>query len=176
MTEIDGSHHVSTRESPGPRLREASPDDIEAITTVWHSGWPEGHLGHVPEALLMHRRLEDFRARVPSLLDRTTVATIGPELAGFVMVHDDEIEQIYVAESARGSGVAPALLRHAERAIGDRFDLAWLAVVAGNTRARRFYARNCWRDAGLFEHEAPIEGGSIPLAAHRYEKRIFPKP
>jgi hypothetical protein len=47
----------------------------------------------------------------------------------------------------------------------------WLAVVAGNTRARRFYARNGWRDAGLFEHEAPIEGGSISLAAHRYEKR-----
>lgn len=91
------------------------------------------------------------------------------------MVRDDEIEQIYVAESARGSGVAAALLRHAEAVIGDRFDVAWLAVVAGNTRARRFYARNGWRDAGLIEHEAPIEGGSIPLAAHRYEKRTLRK-
>jgi GNAT superfamily N-acetyltransferase len=139
---------------------------------VWHSGWPEGHLGHVPEGLLLHRRLADFRARVPALLDRTTVATIGPDVAGFVMVHDDELEQIYVAEVARGSGVAAALLRHAEREIGKRFDLAWLAVVAGNTRARRFYARNGWRDAGVFEHDAPIEGGSIPLAAHRYEKDL----
>jgi len=171
-----GSNFASSAESLGPRLRAATPDDIDAITTVWHSGWPDGHLGHVPEALLLHRRRADFSSRVPALLDRTTVATIGRDVAGFVMVRDDELEQIYVAETARGSGVAAALLRHAESAIGERFDLAWLAVVAGNTRARRFYARNGWRDAGLFEHEAPIEGGFIPLAAHRYEKRIFRKP
>ena len=174
MTQPPGS--VSSAESLGPRLRAATPDDVDAIATVWHSGWPEGHLGHVPEALLLHRRLVDFRSRVPALLDRTTVATIGPDVAGFVMVNDDELEQIYVAEAARGSGVAAALLQHAEIAIGDRFDLAWLAVVAGNIRARRFYARNGWRDAGVFEHEAPIEGGSIPLAAHRYEKRIPRQP
>ena len=142
---------------------------------MWHAGWPEGHLGQVPEALLLHRRLVDFQARVPALLDRTTVAIIGPDVAGFVMVRDDELEQIYVAASARGSGVAAALLLNAESAIGERFDLAWLAVVDGNTRARRFYARNGWRDAVVFEHEAPIEGGSIPLAAHRYEKDL-PRP
>jgi len=177
MTETAGSQLVSpTLEPPGPRLRAAITADIDAITTLWHRGWPDGHLGHVPEALLRHRGLADFRSRVPALLDRTTVATIGPDLAGFVMVHDDEIEQIYVAETARGSGVAAALLRHAESAIGERFDLAWLAVVAGNARARRFYARNGWQDAGLFEHEAPIEGGSIPLAAHRYQKRIHRRP
>ena len=170
MTQPPGS--LSSAESLGPRLRAATPDDIDPIAEVWHAGWPEGHLGHVPEALLLHRRLVDFRSRVPALLERTTVATIGQEVTGFVMVHNDELEQIYVAEVARGSGVAAALLRHAEGAIGERFDLAWLAVVAGNTRARRFYARNGWRDAGVFEHGAPIEGGSVPLAAHRYEKDL----
>jgi len=174
MTQPPGS--VSSAEPPGPRLRAATPDDIDAIAEIWHAGWPEGHLGHVPDALLVHRRLVDFRTRVPALLDRTTVATIGSDVTGFVMVHQDELEQIYVAEAARGSGVAAALLRHAESAIGDRFDLAWLAVVAGNTRARRFYSRNGWRDAGPFEYDAPIEGGSIPLEAHRYEKRIHGKP
>ena len=175
MTQPPGSNFVSNGESPGPKLRAATPDDIDAIATVWHSGWPEGHLGHVPDALLLHRRLADFQSRVPALLERTIVATIGPDVAGFVMVHKDELEQIYVAEAARGSGVAAALLRHAESEIGERFDLAWLAVVAGNTRARRFYSRNGWRDAGVFEHEAPIEGGSVPLAAHRYEKDL-PRP
>jgi ribosomal protein S18 acetylase RimI-like enzyme len=170
MTQPPGS--VSAAEPLGPRLRAATPDDTDAIATVWHGGWPEGHLGYVPEALLLHRRLVDFRARVPALLDRTTVATIGSDVAGFVMVNDDELEQIYVAEAARGSGVAAALLRHAETEIGYRFDVAWLAVVAGNTRARRFYARNGWRDAGPFEYDAPIEGGSIPLEAHRYEKDL----
>jgi len=172
MTQPPGSNNDSSTESFAPGLRAATTDDVDTIATVWHSGWPEGHLGHVPEALLKHRGLADFRSRVPGLLERTTVATIGTNVVGFVMVRDNELEQIYVAESARGGGVAAALLRHAERAIGERFDLAWLAVVAGNTRARRFYARNGWRDAGIFEHEAPIEGGSIPLAAHRYKKDL----
>jgi len=173
MTQAPGS--LPNAEPLGPKLRAATPDDADVIATVWHSGWPEGHLGHVPDTLLLHRRLADFRARVPALLDRTTVATIGQNVAGFVMVHNDELEQIYVAEAARGGGVAAALLRHGENEIGERFDLAWLAVVAGNTRARRFYERNGWQDAGVFEHQAPIEGGSVPLAAHRYEKRVFRK-
>jgi len=171
MTELAVSRRVSL-EFPEPRLRAARPDDAGAVASVWHRGWPDGHLDHVPEVLRNHRRLADFRARVPGLLDRTTVATIGPAVVGFVTVHDDELEQIYVAEAARGTRVAAALLRHAENTIGERFDIAWLAVVAGNTRARRFYARNGWRDKGVFEHFAPIEGGFISLAALRYEKRI----
>jgi hypothetical protein len=27
-----------------PSLRAATPDDIEAIATVWHRGWRDGHL------------------------------------------------------------------------------------------------------------------------------------
>ena len=28
-------------------LRAAKPDDVEAIATVWHDAWRDGHLGHV---------------------------------------------------------------------------------------------------------------------------------
>jgi ribosomal protein S18 acetylase RimI-like enzyme len=84
----------------------------------------------------------DFRERVPPRIPDTTVATIASGVVGFVTVQDDEVEQIYVAESARGGGIANLLLRHAEQRIAVRFDTAWLAVVAGNTRARRFYERN----------------------------------
>ena len=76
-------------------------------------------------------------------------------MAGFVVVVDDEVEQVYVDRRWRGRGVAELLLRHAEAVIGQGGRrTAWLAVVAGNTRARRFYARLGWQDRGSFTYQA----------------------
>jgi ribosomal protein S18 acetylase RimI-like enzyme len=156
-------------------LRPAIDADIDAICTIWHNGWRDGHLGHVPAALLRHRRLDDFRVLVPARLDTTTVATIGSGVVGFVTLHDEAIEQIYVDASARGTGVANALLAHGETVIRARFDRAWLAVVAGNARARRFYERNGWSDTGPIVNPAPTaRGASIPVPARRYEKLLTP--
>lgn len=156
-------------------LRRAADADIDAIATVWHRGWRDGHLGHVPAALLRHRRLDDFRRRVPVRLGTTTVAVISSRVVGFVVTHVDEIEQLYVDASVRGSGVAAMLLGRGETVIGARFDRAWLAVVAGNTRARRFYERNGWRDAGAFDNPAwTADGVTIPVPARRYEKHLPP--
>jgi RimJ/RimL family protein N-acetyltransferase len=47
-----------------------------------------------------------------------------------------------------------------------------LAVVAGNTRARRFYERNGWSDEGPFEHHAPSDSGPIVVPPHRYVKPV----
>jgi GNAT superfamily N-acetyltransferase len=46
------------------------------------------------------------------------VACVGGRLVGFVTVIHDGIEQLYVAEDARGGGVAAALLAPGERTIG----------------------------------------------------------
>jgi GNAT superfamily N-acetyltransferase len=154
----------------GWTLRGAVPDDVEAIAKTWHSGWRDGHLGHVPEALLPHRRLEHFRARLPPRIPATTVAVSDGVLLGFVTIHDDEVEQLFVDAKARGRGLADALLRHAEERIAARFDTAWLAVVEGNRRARRFYERCGWRDAGGFDYQAEIEGGRLPVPSRRYQK------
>lgn len=153
-------------------LRPATPDDFEDIATIWHQGWSDGHLGHVPEGLHEHRQWEDFQALVPQRVRDTTVATIDARVVGFVTVHSDEVEQIYVAAKARGGGTATALLQHAEKVIAETSDLAWLAVVAGNARARRFYARNGWYDAGEFDYSAQVEGGTFIVPCHRYEKRL----
>jgi GNAT superfamily N-acetyltransferase len=153
-------------------LRAATPDDVEAIAIVWHRGWRDGHLGNVPGSLLPHRQLVHFRERVPPRIPRTTVAAIAGSVVGFVTVHDDEVEQLYVAEHARGGGTAPALLQHAEQVIAAGFDRAWLAVVAGNARARRFYARQGWSDAGAFDYAAEISGETVLVKSHRYEKRL----
>jgi GNAT superfamily N-acetyltransferase len=153
-------------------LRPATPEDFEYIARIWHQGWSDGHLGNVPEGLQEHRQLSDFRTRVPERIQDTTVAIVDGRVVGFVMVKGDEVEQMYVAAEARGDGTAAALLQHAEDAIAARFDLAWLAVAAGNARARRFYTRNGWYDAGEFDYAAWAEGGTFIVPCHRYEKRL----
>jgi len=169
-----GTTGTGDRARRGLALRAATLDDVDAIATVWHRGWIDGHLGHVPEAIQEHRRLEHFRERVPPRLAQTTVATIESHVVGFVTVHDDEIEQIYLAEAARGSGVAGALLEHGEKVIAARFDVAWLAVATGNARARRFYDRQGWRDAAGIDYAAEITNGTMIVPCRRYEKRVRP--
>jgi ribosomal protein S18 acetylase RimI-like enzyme len=155
-----------------PTFRPAAPEDADTIAIVWHSGWRDGHIGHVPEALLPHRHLEDFRRRVPPRIPDSTVATIAGQVVGFVTVREDEVEQVYVAAEARGTGVADALLRHAEQAIARGFDVAWLSVVVGNARARRFYERSGWRDVAAIDYRAEIAGGTLPVPCRRYEKQV----
>jgi pimeloyl-ACP methyl ester carboxylesterase len=153
----------------GVLLRPAGPDDAAAVATIWYEGWGEGHLGNVPDELVAVRTRESFGQRAAQRVGDTVVATVGGVVAGFVMVVADEVEQVYVAADHRGSGVAAALLAEAERRVaGNGYDRAWLAVVAGNSRARRFYERQGWVDEGLFDHQAPSEGGPISVPAHRY--------
>lgn len=154
-------------------IRPATPDDVEAIASVWYSGWRESHLGHVPDALLAHRTPRHFLERVPDILATTTVAAVDGEVIGLVVTADDEVEQLYLADHHRGTGVAPALLRHGETVIAERFDRAFLAVVAGNGRARRFYEREGWADAGPFEYHAwTAAGDRVAVPCRRYEKAV----
>jgi GNAT superfamily N-acetyltransferase len=85
----------------------------------------------------------------------TTVAVVDGVVAGFLMVVGNEVEQVYVAARHRGAGVADVLMTEAERRIARAGHArAWLAVVAGSTRARRFYERHGWSDAGPFSYAA----------------------
>ena len=36
----------------GWTLRGATLEDVKSVADIWHRGWRDGHLGHVPEALL----------------------------------------------------------------------------------------------------------------------------
>lgn len=153
-------------------LRAANPGDVEAIAGIWYRGWLDAHIGRVPEALVEHRQPVHFHELATKRVPLTTVATDVDRVVGFVTVHDDEVEQIYVDAAARGGGVANALLRHAEEGIASRFDAAWLAVVAENARARRFYERNGWRDGGAFDYTAEASGGTILVPCRRYEKGL----
>jgi GNAT superfamily N-acetyltransferase len=160
---------------PALSLRRASAEDAGAVATIWCDGWRDAHLGHVPEALVAVRMPDSFRSRAAERVGDTVVAVAGDdrEIAGFVMVVGDEVEQVYVSRDHRGTGVAGLLLAEAERLVavaGHR--RAWLAVVDGNARARRFYERSGWADEGLFDYAAASAGGTIPVPCHRYVKPV----
>jgi ribosomal protein S18 acetylase RimI-like enzyme len=159
-------------------IRPARPEDAPAVAEIWRRGWRDGHLGNVPEELLAARTDSSFDTRAAERTGDTAVAVVGDAVAGFVvagfvMVVDDEVEQVYVAEEHRGTAVAAALLAEAERRVGATgHERAWLAVVGGNARARRFYERNGWIDDGPFDHHAEGPHGTIRVPAHRYVKQL----
>lgn len=144
-----------------------------AIAEIWHAGWHDAHDGHVPDELSRIRTRESFDVRAVQRIDDTAVATVGDEVAGFVMVDDDEVEQVYVSSDHRGSGVADAILAEAERLVrANGHERAWLAVVEGNARARRFYERNGWSDEGMFDYQPAVESGPITVPCRRYVKQL----
>jgi GNAT superfamily N-acetyltransferase len=127
----------------------------------------------VPQELVAARHRDSFWTRAARRVDDTTVAVVDAEVAGFVMVVGDEVEQVYVAGRHRGSGVADTLMTEAERQIaGAGHSTAWLAVVAGNSRARRFYERRGWMDGGAFDYAAVGEDGPISVPSRRYVKHL----
>ena len=156
-------------------LRPATPADAAEVAAIWHAGWRDGHLGHVADDLVAARPEESFRTRAAQRVDDTIVAERDGQVAGFIMIVDDELEQVYVDARHRGTGVADRLMACAEQHIAAAgYATAWLAVVAGNARARRFYERRGWTDGGLFEYSAAGDGDKkkITVSAHRYVKPL----
>jgi GNAT superfamily N-acetyltransferase len=154
-------------------LRAARAADAATIAEIWEQGWRDAHLGFVPEELAAVRTEESFRTRAAERIPDTTVATVDGAVVGFVMVVGDEVEQVYVAAASRGTGVADVLMGEAERQVrANGHDRAWLAVIAGNGRARAFYERSGWVDEGRFAYAAAVEGGTIAVPCRRYAKPV----
>ena len=157
----------------GAIIRGATEADAPRIAEVWEAAWRDGHVGHIPDELLVHRRPESFTARTAKMIGGTRVAEVDGVVVGFVAVKADEIDQLMVDASARGTGVASALLADgAARILRSGHAQPWLAVVTGNARARHFYEREGWLDAGHLDYEAPIAKGTVTVSCRRYELAV----
>jgi ribosomal protein S18 acetylase RimI-like enzyme len=158
---------------PNVDLRRGRPEDAGAVAEIWRLGWRDGHEGLVPQELVDARTPESFHVRTGEQIGEMTVAVVDEEVAGFVLVVGDEVEQVYVSAAHRGTGIADALLREAERQVRvNGYSEAWLAVAAGNARARAFYERAGWQDEGPFEYAAASENGPIAVPCRRYTKQM----
>jgi GNAT superfamily N-acetyltransferase len=103
------------------------------------------------------------------------VRVIGPRGAplGFSIVKGDELNQLFVASAARGTGVAAALIGEAEARVAARgAEAIWLTCAIGNARAARFYEKRGWRRAGTVRDVLETPDGPFPLDVWRYEKPL----
>jgi GNAT superfamily N-acetyltransferase len=88
------------------------------MITVFFLMWFDGHAGHVPAGAGRGADPGVVRRTGQGGIGKTWVAAAGGAVAGFVVVVDDEVEQVHVDRSWRGLGVAERLLRRAEAVIG----------------------------------------------------------
>lgn len=154
-------------------MRAPVEPDLEPLADLWHSGWRDGHLAIVPEALARLRARDNFRDRLLARWNALRVA--GPEGAplGFHLILEDELNQFYLAAEARGTGLASAMMEDAEgcfRAAGVL--RAWLACSIGNVRAARFYEKAGWVRTGVETIACETSEGPFPLDVWRYEREL----
>ena len=157
----------------GVQVRDGNPDELDALARLWFEAWQDGHRAVVPAALARVRTLESFRARLSAALPRVRV--VGPAGApvGFCIIQDDELYQLFVDRSARGTGVAAALLADGEaRLKANGVRMAWLACAIGNDRAARFYEKSGWHRTGTITSRLETIAGVFLLDVWRYEKTL----
>jgi GNAT superfamily N-acetyltransferase len=166
-------------------IRPALVLDAPAMASVHVDSWRAAYLGLVPAVVLnglsvatrtasWTRTLADGEARG----SRAWVAVLDGRIVGFVSAGptrdaDDhrgqvgEIYAIYLAPTAWGRGLGGELLRVAEDDLSERgYRTATIWVLAGNTRARRFYAQ-CGYDADGGAQNETVGPAVLPSVRYR---------
>ena len=171
-------------------IRRATAEDAEALARLHVDAWRMAYRGLVPDSRLdgldYERRAARFRERLgghgleagPSK-EETYVAEREGEVLGFVTLGDcrdadvdparvGEIWGIYLAPRHWRQGAGTCLCRFAERLLASRGCVeVKLWVLAGNSRARRFYEAMGFAADGATK----VLDLDAPLKAIRYGKR-----
>jgi GNAT superfamily N-acetyltransferase len=154
-------------------VRNADEGEVDRLARIWLDGWRDAHERILPAELTRVRTLESFRDRLEAALPDVRVIGEPGEPAGFCIVKDDELYQLFVSADARGSGVAARLVSDAEaRIAANGARTGWLACAIGNDRAARFYEKRGWRRAGTMINRLETPAGIFPLEVWRYEKDL----
>jgi GNAT superfamily N-acetyltransferase len=147
------------RASQGATVREAVPDDGEALTHLHIEVWEHAYSSLMPASIFESRRatvperIEAWRQNLTDGPARTIVADEPDGLVGFASVGpprsedvdvEEELWALYVRAARWGTGVGRALLTEA---LGDRPACLW--VLRGNHRATAFYRRHGFAEDGV---------------------------
>ena len=179
-----------------PVVRPALVDDADEIASVHVRAWQAGYRGLMDDAFLDGLSIDDRARRWRAGLaegpsDRTTIVVEDPEdghVCGFATVGDprDDLDEAPVTGSTGelwainlepegwGCGVGTALLAGAVDALRDRGCAgAYLWVLEGNARARRFYEREGWTADGGVKDDV---FGDRTLREVRYRRGLIGPP
>jgi GNAT superfamily N-acetyltransferase len=165
-------------------VRDARPQDALAVGAVHVRSWQAGYRGLFPDEFLDALRAEDRAARytfgsADPAAPRTILAVAGDAVLGFATTgrsRDEdargagELYALYVDPPSWGRGVGRTLMRHVHanlRELGVEHTLLW--VLAGNTRAERFYRADGWLADGARRREDPW---GIEAEVVRYRRAV----
>ncbi|WP_424941987.1 GNAT family N-acetyltransferase [Aliiroseovarius crassostreae] len=156
-----------------PPIRAVVTEDILPLAHLWHHQWMRAHADYVPKELTLLRTETDFQRRLRAF--GQAARTIGPIGApvGFCAIDGAELDQIYVDQTASGTGIADLLLADGERRIAaSGHTHARLACVKENLRAQRFYSRNGWEESHTAIANLATSTGDFPLDVVYFVKNL----
>jgi GNAT superfamily N-acetyltransferase len=155
-------------------VRPAEQTELHELAALWHEAWHDAHAQIVPTELTRLRPVEHFRQRIEAaLVDARVIGPVGAPL-GLCVIKGAELYQLFVAQAARGTGVAAALIDEAEARLARQgVETVWLACAIGNVRAARFYEKRGWRRMGTMVNAAETASGKFLLEVWRYEKSLI---
>lgn len=158
----------------GERIRRAECAELPALAHLWRDAWRDAHAAHLPAPLVAHRSAEAFLGRLGGFGEALRVAgPVGAPL-GFCVAFGDEIDQLFVARAARGSGLAARLLADGEMRLREAgVTLARLDCLPQNARAVCFYRKHGWRSCKLSAEFAPICGEIFRIETQTFKKNLL---
>jgi len=166
------------------QIRLAQTEDAMAVARVHVRSWQVAYRGLLPDDYLDQLRPED-RAAKYNFADpnpqapKTLVAAEGSLIHGFATTMPSrdsnlpdhaELAALYVHPDQWGRGIGAALIAAARGSLVQQgFRTAYLWVLAGNTRADRFYQIDGWQPTG--EHRTDTVWG-IAVNESRYLRML----
>ena len=141
-----------------PTIEHASPDDVDAVTTLWIRLARDQRTYDSSVRAGANRETMRETLAAHQINDGLLVARLGGDVVGFASfaVEHGSLEldatrghlsNLYVDPDFRNHGIGTALLEAVEDALTDRgIDVLLLEVMAENEAARRFYARQGYDD------------------------------
>lgn len=124
------------------RIEDYQPRFAWPLVSMWRKSFEHG-MGIVDPHPLAEQLAYFERTVLPHT--RVRIALVGSELVGFVASTSSSVAHLYVAIPHIGRGIGSSLLSLAKR---ESSGSLWLYTFAQNVRARAFYERHGFTDAG----------------------------
>lgn len=152
-------------------------DIIATVAGLQADSWRGAYRGIYSDYFLDHevdaQRVKFWHRRLPALRAMTAelyLATVSDVPAGFLCIEVDSqdpsmafIDNLHVLPRFQRGGIASALITRATAwALGHDVRSLRLFVLAANTEAQRFYARNGWQVVGRAMYGL-ANGGEAPV-------------
>lgn len=161
-------------DTAAPTIRPMRPDEVPLVARIWHDAWHDAHDALVTPQVVAERTPDIFVKRLAGLATHSYVVDHQGIPIAFAALWNDEIDQLFVERSWRGTGVARLLLSVLERRLAEAgTKVGRIECMAGNDRAHAFYRRNGWTDTGV--REMPLwtpDGRAETHRAHLFVKAL----